>query len=215
VTERMTCAHAPCGVMFEFTPRIGGGGRKKKFCTSRCKEAASYAANPERKRKRARMRYMTFPESVRDSYLERNRQYNRERRAASPDVRERDRAQSRERYAANPEKANETTRAWQAANTEKVRGYDRVWKAANPDKRAACSNRRRASKRNAKPPLTPEEKAREVAIYAEAQRLGWHVDHIRALARGGLHHPDNLVAIPPIMNLSKGAQYWPDLHALQ
>jgi hypothetical protein len=35
------------------------------------------------------------------------------------------------------------------------------------------------------------------------------------LVKGGPHHPDNMVAIPGPMNASKGANYWPDLHALQ
>jgi hypothetical protein len=116
---------------------------------------------------------------------------------------------------ADPERERKRQRAYRAANRERVRETQSAWREANPDKRAAIAAKRRASKRNATVPLTPEEQAREAAIYAEAQRNGWEVDHIMPLALLGLHHPDNLVAIPGPMNKQKGAQYWPDLHALQ
>jgi hypothetical protein len=81
--------------------------------------------------------------------------------------------------------------------------------------KAANDAARRARLRKAAVPLTPDEEAEVREIYAEAQRLDWHVDHIKSLVDGGLHHPNNLVAIPPPMNLSKGGQSWPDLYALK
>jgi hypothetical protein len=136
-------------------------------------------------------------------------------RVANPDKRESESERARAWRSANPERKREHDRAWRSANSAMKRDCDRAYREANPDKLAASTSKRRARKRNAAVPLTPEEKTRMDAIFAEAQRNGWHVDHIKSLAKGGLHHPDNLVAIPPVMNLSKGAQYWPDLHALQ
>lgn len=136
-------------------------------------------------------------------------------RRANPDKREMDRAQDRARHAANPEKARGRDRAHRAANLEKLRERVREWGAANSDKIAQNASKRRARKRNAAVELTPAEREEMRLIYAEAQRKGWHVDHIKALAKGGLHHPDNLVAIPPVMNMQKHTQYWPELHALQ
>jgi len=34
----------------------------------------------------------------------------------------------------------------------------------------------------------------------------YHVDHIIPLAKGGLHHPDNLQVLPADLNLKKGAK---------
>jgi hypothetical protein len=213
VTEQMSCAH--CRVVFEFTPRLGG--RKRRFCTNSCQRTARRAANIESVREydRAWKAANYDSETQRERYAanpEKAREASREWRAANP---EKVSEYNRERRAADTEGAREYNRAWRAANPDKARESDRTWKAANPDKCAAMHSKRRALKRNALVPLTPEEKARVDAIYAEAQRLGYHVDHIKSLAKGGLHHPDNLVAIPPVMNMQKGTQHWPDLHALQ
>jgi hypothetical protein len=185
MTEKMPCAH--CGVEFTFKP--SNNVNKRKFCASRCRLAACRASNPDKcERERA--------------WREANRESIRERQRA---LRE-----------ANRERVRDVHLAWREANREKLCERSRAWAAANPDKRAACSSRRRARKLNATPPFTPEEKARERAIYAEAARNEeWEVDHIKPLSKGGLHHPDNLVAIPLTMNRQKRAQYWPDLHALQ
>ena len=37
-------------------------------------------------------------------------------------------------------------------------------------------------------------------------RHGWHVDHVRALARGGRHEVGNLQLLCPRCNLVKGAR---------
>jgi hypothetical protein len=166
-----------------------------------------------------------------DAYREENPEESnaaaRARYAVNP---EKGREKSKAYREANPEKCKGGVKVWKSANPERVNGHARAcyaanpgkaiegvkaWQKANPDKVAAAKAKQRARKRNLTPTLTPEEKARELAIYAEGQREGWHVDHIKPLAKGGLHHPDNLIAIPPLMNLQKGAQYWPDLHALQ
>jgi len=184
--EKMPCAH--CGVVFEFTPS-NKASNKRKFCASRCRLAACRASNPDK--------------------CERERAW---REANRESIRARQRALRK----ANHERVREVHLSWREANREKLRERSRAYGAANPDKRAASQSKRRALKRNATVPLTLEEEARERAIYAESARNeGWEVDHIKPLAKGGLHHPDNLVAIPGTLNRQKNAQYWPDLHALQ
>ena len=74
--------------------------------------------------------------------------------------------------------------------------------------------RRDAMRRGAFPrDLTPSEKRKIGQIYAEARRLTketgieHHVDHIKPLAAGGEHHPDNLRVITAEENLKKGANW--------
>lgn len=74
--------------------------------------------------------------------------------------------------------------------------------------------KRAAMRRGAYPrDLTPSERRRIGQIYAEARRLTketgieHHVDHIKPLAAGGEHHPDNLRVITAEENLKKGANW--------
>ena len=61
--------------------------------------------------------------------------------------------------------------------------------------------------------LSRAEKDRIAALYEKAQSLSvstgkpHHVDHIRPLAAGGLHHPDNLRVISAEENLAKGSTF--------
>ena len=61
--------------------------------------------------------------------------------------------------------------------------------------------------------LTKSEQVRLYEIYKEARRitkdtgLQYHVDHIRPLAAGGAHHPDNLQILKAVENLAKGSEY--------
>lgn len=67
----------------------------------------------------------------------------------------------------------------------------------------------------AKMKLTPGNACRKTmrVIYDQAKRLTdclgmqFHVDHVKPLAIGGLHHPSNLQAMPWRLNLSKGATH--------
>lgn len=60
----------------------------------------------------------------------------------------------------------------------------------------------RARKRNAIPPDSDLELIKR--IY-ECCPDGYHVDHIVAIANGGMHHQDNLQYLPPSENSRKGA----------
>lgn len=139
---------------------------------------------------------------------EKNRERTRKWAAANPEKRLETR---RKAYAANPKKFQEKSRKWNAANPAKRHAMNNRWVVKNPEMRAANTARRRASKINAVIALTPTEQLRLVALYAKAKRLTKEtgikhsVDHDKPLARGGVHHPDNMLVITAAMNSAKGA----------
>lgn len=114
---------------------------------------------------------------------------------------------------ANADKKRATTKAWQLANPEKQRSCAKSWYLANPQKHRAKSARRRAHTRNATGSHTAADIAR---LHAEQSGLcsycsislplGYHVDHVVPLSRGGSNAPDNLRLTCPRCNLSKGAK---------
>lgn len=142
--------------------------------------------------------------------------------------REARREKDRTRHHADKPRFNAQSSAWRAANLERARLYDRERYAANKEKRKAMvratrarhparvlANRaaRRARKRAAVVPLTPHEQAEVIALYAKARALTelvgepYHVDHIKPLAKGGLHHPSNLQVLKGAENIRKGARW--------
>jgi len=62
--------------------------------------------------------------------------------------------------------------------------------------------RRRARKRNQTPELSEEEKNKLQEFYLNCPN-GYEVDHIIPLAKGGLHHPDNLQILTKTENRKK------------
>ncbi len=150
-------------------------------------------------------------------YRERNRDKEREaakaRYAADIDKhRARRRARAKRDYAADPEKWRQRGRTWRAANPDKMAAAMRRWDEENPGVRAAIKAKRRAAMRAQTPILTAEEQARIVGFYSQARHMTeitgepYHVDHIKPLAKGGLHHPDNLQVLRGRDNLRKGAR---------
>ena len=102
---------------------------------------------------------------------------------------------------------------------EKVRERVRKWRATNPDtfkeqwKRSydpSIQAKYRASKQNQTPEDADFDMIKE--IYAECKRISeetgipHEVDHIIPIARGGLHHQDNLQILTREENRSKGAR---------
>jgi len=61
--------------------------------------------------------------------------------------------------------------------------------------------------------LSPDSQKRLEAVYRFAAALrkrtgkDWHVDHCYPLARGGVHHPDNLMILPASLNLKKKSSF--------
>ncbi len=84
---------------------------------------------------------------------------------------------------------------------------------ADPAPFYAQNAKRRARKLNQTPQLTLGEKNTIIDIYKEARRLEeetgikYHVDHVKPLAKGGLHHPDNLQLLTAEENLAKSDKW--------
>jgi hypothetical protein len=131
-------------------------------------------------------------------------------------IRETDRA----RYVERPDRRHACSRrgrSYYESNRELVASRHTQWKKDNPERARFLSSRqeakRRARKLNQTPPDADDAKIAE--FYAMAARMSritgkpYHVDHIRSLASGGLHHQDNLVVMAATLNLTKGTQHWP------
>lgn len=98
-------------------------------------------------------------------------------------------------------------------NSEVRSDIQSKYRKNNPGVINAKTARRRANKARLSPELTAEEQDRMKELYTEARRLTdelgvpHHVDHIKPLFAGGLHHPDNLQVLTAKENLVKGAKY--------
>lgn len=128
-------------------------------------------------------------------------------RAAVQAKREVKRAAERDARKAQREKEREANRAGFAARKqERKREERKEYYRRNPVKKKVLRARRRAREREAAVPLTAGDRARVEVIYSYARQRTletgeqWDVHHIVPLSRGGLHHPDNLEAIPAVVN---------------
>lgn len=121
-------------------------------------------------------------------------------------------AKRKAKYKENAERIKEASRQHYAANTNTRRRSAAAWREQHPEKRAMYAAKRNAQKKGLTVPLTAEEKARIAGFYAQARAMTrlvgepYHVDHIKPLSKGGLHHPDNLQVLRGIDNLKKGAR---------
>ena len=159
-----------------------------------------YAANKERIKARIRARYAANPERVKASSAAWN--------VAHP---ERVKARSAAFRAANPERKKASDTAYRTANAEKVRARISAWTAANPEKVRANHANRRACKILSGGTHTAADVKRILirqgkrCVYCKTSLdVGYHVDHIIPLAKGGGNGPDNLQCLCQTCNLSKG-----------
>lgn len=112
-------------------------------------------------------------------------------------------------YYAFPDKIMATRK--KGAN--RARAYQRRRHALFPEKTKARCARHRARKLSLASPDANQKLI--TAIYATAKRISrctgisFHVDHIKPLARGGLHHEKNLQILPGMINQRKGAKWAP------
>ena len=126
---------------------------------------------------------------------------------------------------ANRDKINESVRKYRNANKDKRRAWNQAYKKANPEKVKACEKayakanrgkrnaigaKYRAMKKDQTPDMNKAELVEIEAMYEYHQIFNavmpekkWHVDHIEALANGGLHHPSNLQVLTEAENLAK------------
>lgn len=106
------------------------------------------------------------------------------------------------------------TRKWRAENPEKVKESRRKTYYGNPDVRArmkAYAARRKSLLKDAFLKLSDVDQKNILRIYKMAELISehtgviHHVDHWHPLAKGGQHHPDNLVIVKAEENLKKKA----------
>ena len=100
-----------------------------------------------------------------------------------------------EYYHANKEARQQYTKKWREENKERISATNRIWKRRN---RGVCTyhegKRRAAMKYDCS----------EIRmIYEDAQAIGYHVDHVIPLSKGGAHTIDNLQIVSPKYNLRK------------
>jgi hypothetical protein len=124
-------------------------------------------------------------------------------------------------YRRDPEKILAANQKWVDANPEKRKHVHKLaarkWREKNPEavrlQSRLDASVRRARLRAATVVLTPDEQLHVKALHAEAARLTietgivHHVDHDVPLARGGKHHPGNLIVVPASINCAKGARF--------
>ena len=121
----------------------------------------------------------------------------------NPDRRKATRAKYKEEH---PERIKASHSKYNKSNPEKRKSQLAKWAKENPEKVNAKTAKRRAIRLNQTPDLNIAEKVeiQFMYLYNKIMPSDWHVDHIVALANGGLHHPTNLQILSKSDNLSKG-----------
>jgi 5-methylcytosine-specific restriction endonuclease McrA len=99
------------------------------------------------------------------------------------------------------------SKAYYKANKEAKAEYMRVY-LQRPEVKAARAAReqaREARKKSQTPWMSAAEYTEVEAMYLYNQIMlrEWHVDHIKPLSKGGLHHPTNLQLLTKTENLQK------------
>ena len=105
---------------------------------------------------------------------------------------------------------NECHECYKVKQNARVKKY----KSENPHIINDLSARRRALKQASWEKLSTEEQEKVRSIYKESSRLNeeagfikYHVDHIKPLSKGGVHHPDNLQILLAEENLKKSDKW--------
>ena len=118
------------------------------------------------------------------------------------------------RYANNREATLAQNNAWREANLEKHRALCRQWAKEHPLEMRAIVARRRALIAQAEGQYSKQDVERMLveqdgfclACRGDLWILGFHVDHIHPLSKGGSNGPENLQLLCPTCNRKKGAK---------
>jgi len=109
-------------------------------------------------------------------------------------------------------KHNDKIKEYRIKNADKYASLARAWAKNHPERVKATNANRRAIKLQATPSWSEKELISR--LYVEANKYGWHVDHVVPL-RGktvcGLHVHANLQVLESTENVSKGNRHWPDM----
>lgn len=114
---------------------------------------------------------------------------------------------------ANPERNAQLKQDWAEKNRDKCRASKTRYKKANPALYNSMDAKRRAKIKEVYVELSDWEKKCITHIYwvsnflTEFTGIKHHVDHIKPIAKGGLHHPNNLQVLTATENLRKGCKY--------
>ena len=111
----------------------------------------------------------------------------------------------------NLEKENERNRKYKRENKEKIAHYNDKYRRQKLSEFAAYENKKRAEKRNQTPPDSNDKKINYIyricEIFNELEDETYHVDHIKPLAKGGLHHQSNLQILEATLNMEKHSSH--------
>lgn len=163
---------------------------------------AATAKDPEGTAKRRRGRYLSNIESVKETqkaYREAHKEIEKAR--VTKWVKE------------NPERELAKQKRWRDRNAHRIPELRKQWRNRNPGKVGLYNSNRRGLKNTATPEV-PDKwlgvfRSEIEAIYAEARQmaeitgLGYDVDHVFPLSKGGVHAPWNLRILPASVNRSK------------
>jgi len=114
----------------------------------------------------------------------------------------------------NPEKVKANQAAWNAVNKDKKRISDLLYRKNNPDRVKATLHNKRARKKYNGGKLSPDVSSRlfvlqkgKCAICRKSlRRVGFHIDHIIPLVRGGKNEDKNVQLSCPKCNIKKGGK---------
>lgn len=106
----------------------------------------------------------------------------------------------------NPEKTKEIAIRYRKSNPEKIKESNKQWALKNHSKKIAYNARRRALKKK-QTPANINKNLIEFYYNVSSTLADYEVDHIKPLAKGGLHHQNNLQLLPKKLNLEKSDKW--------